>query len=317
MSEKFMFISDVHLTSKAPASRKETDEEYKQVQYNKLKCCYDYCNNNGINTVIFEGDIFNNSTELDSDQLNQIILLINSYENITSYTIIGNHDLYYRNESSDKMLLKTLLYSGTLKHLYKLETENTSIIGVDYAKPIPAITNTNKYNICVAHCFYDNEMFGKESENTNISYNKASLLGYNAYVLGHDHSYYKPIQESNFLVLRTGSLLRGTSKTDNLYRDIRVLIYDDLTHNWQELLVPCKEGKDAFIEERFIKKQHESFNMDSILSNLFYHEYSDVYEIINNDKQNGLEQYKDLYKNMIPLITQYLESQGLYDKVGE
>lgn len=89
MNEKILFVSDVHLTSNSPISRKESDAEYIQTQYNKLKFCYDYCISNDIKTLVFEGDIFNNSTSLDFSQLSDIINLITSYDsNVTSYTII-------------------------------------------------------------------------------------------------------------------------------------------------------------------------------------------------------------------------------------
>lgn len=89
MNEKVLFIPDVHLTSSAPISRKETNAEYIQVQYDKLKFCYDYCIKNEINTIIYEGDIFNNSTSLEFSQLSDIVNLISSYKDrIQSYSIV-------------------------------------------------------------------------------------------------------------------------------------------------------------------------------------------------------------------------------------
>lgn len=316
---KIMFIPDVHLTSRSPASRKEDDFEYRKVQYNKLKWCYDYCLSNNINTIIFEGDLFNNSTELDREQLNEIIQLINSYkeQNIISYTIIGNHDLYYRAEDSNKMLLKTLLYSHTVEHLGKLVLDNCIISGFDYTKPISAVISHDKYNICVGHLFYENMMFGNELENTNLTKEKATLLGYDAYVLGHDHSYYPPVIENTYKVFRHGSLLRGTSKTDNLVRGIKVMVFDDSTLSWNEVEVPHKEGKDVFLEERFIKKQHQTLNVDNILANLTHNEHSNIYDTIKELESSGKESLGDSYDLVIKNITNYLESYGMYNMVGE
>ena len=212
MNEKILFIPDVHLTSTAPISRKETNVEYIQVQYDKLKFCYDYCVKNGINTIIYEGDIFNNSTSLEFSQLSDFISLVSSYKDkISSYSIVGNHDLYYRNMESNKTLLHLLFSAETIKPLTQLEFDTFRIIGVDYNKPIPAIENNDKYNICVAHCFYENDFFGGTGD-TNLTEKQATLLGYDAYVLGHDHTYYPTIDTGEYRVVRPRFFNEGNIK---------------------------------------------------------------------------------------------------------
>lgn len=317
MNEKVLFVSDVHLTSTSPISRKETDSEYIQIQYDKLKFCYDYCVSNDIKTLIFEGDIFNNSTSLDFGQLSDIIDLITSYEsNVTSYTIVGNHDLYYRNTMSNRTLLHFMFSAKILLPLTKLEFDSFRIVGVDYNNPIPKIQDKEKYNICVAHCFYENSFFGGEGV-TNLTFNQATKLGYDAYVLGHDHTYYQPLHEKTFSVYRSGSLLRGTSKTDNLYRGIKIMEYNSIDNSLKEIDVPCKDGKEAFLEKKFIEKQHKTINLDNVISNLYSNESNDIYKIIEDNEKEGRDVLKDKYDKVISLITTYLESFGMYNMTSK
>lgn len=310
---KVLFVSDVHLTSTSPISRKETNQEYIETQYKKLEFCYKYCIKNKIGFLIYEGDFFNSSTSLEFSQLSDIINLISSYKDeVKSYSIVGNHDLYYRNIDSNKTLLNLMFSTGLLIHLTNLDFDTFTITGVDYNKPIPKLENLDKYNICVAHCFYENSFFGGEGV-TNLTFNQASKLGYNAYVLGHDHTYYQPLHEKNFSVYRSGSLLRGTSKTDNLYRGIKVMEFDSNGNNWKEVDVPCKDGENAFLEKRFIEKQHKSINLDQVISNLYSNESNDIYKVIEDNEEEGRKILKDKYDSTIKLIITYLESFGMYN----
>ena len=49
---RIMFIGDIHISDKAPRSRKEDDEQYRQLILDKLNFCYEYCISNKIEYVI-------------------------------------------------------------------------------------------------------------------------------------------------------------------------------------------------------------------------------------------------------------------------
>lgn len=208
--------------------------------------------------------------------------------------------------------------AGILKHLDELTIGNVTIKGIDFNHDFISVKDLklyNTYNICVAHCFYENERFGGTG-NGNLTYDKCKELGYNAYVLGHDHTPYADVDEPLFKVIRPGSLTRGTSKTCNLYRKVNISLFDLDTHEFSLAEIPTKPGTEVFIEKVVLSKELD-VNMDEIISNLDYSQHSDIYDIIDTHEESGKESLKEFYPEVISLITQYCESVGIYRKIDD
>lgn len=88
--------------------------------------------------------------------------------------------------------------------------------------------------------------------------------------------------------------------------------YDSNNNNWKEVDVPCKKGEDVFLEKKIIEKQQKAINLDNIISNLYSNENADIYDIILKNESEGKAILKDKYDSVINLITEYLESYGIY-----
>lgn len=90
MYEKIMFVGDVHIQNKAPSSRKETPEEYRDLILNKLRSCMTVALNNNIRNIIFLGDIFNSSINTEPSYVNKIYELFSEFKanDINLYTIV-------------------------------------------------------------------------------------------------------------------------------------------------------------------------------------------------------------------------------------
>lgn len=88
--------------------------------------------------------------------------------------------------------------------------------------------------------------------------------------------------------------------------------YNSNDNSWKEVEIPCKEGKDIFLERRIIEKQQKSINLDDIISNLYSNKSNDIYEVIESNEKEGREVLKDKYNTTINLIVEYLESFGMY-----
>lgn len=321
---KIMFIGDPHIQNNTPSSRKEEYSEYRQLILDKLNWCAEYCRSNDIKTIIYLGDIYNYSTDLSTPYLNKCFELFNEINNmgIKQYSIIGNHDTYYNNDKSfDNTLLNLTFTSGLIKHLDTLNIDDVHIVGVDFNKPIPTVKFQPNicaplfpYKICVAHCFYDNEFYGGTGDE-NITPQQGFEYGYNAYVLGHDHKLYDMLdmksEESCYSVIRPGSLMRGSSKTCNLYRQVRVATFDTETKLWNYIVVPTKPGVEVFKESVVLQKGIEN-NLDDLLENFEAQKTDDVYSIIDKDQPNGREKLKDIYDEVINVITLACESVGVY-----
>ena len=293
-------------------SRKDTNPSYPMYVLDKLTMCRDICRERGVDKIIYLGDLFNSPSLSLGTYLgtcwNHLLGL-----DIDQYTITGNHEIPYYNEKSfDGTVLDITYKTGIVKHLEKLELDNDVVIhGLDFGKPFEEIQKDGKYHVCVAHAFYENDFYGKGVDNLKAV--DAAKLGYDAYVLGHDHTPYAPVVENNYKVIRPGSLTRGTSKTCNLYRKVNVIIFDTLFKTFEEVEVPVKPGVEVFKERRFIEKQQEDINLDKIIHNLYAPEKNSIYKIIKADIEPAKLSMKDKYDGVISLITKYLESHGIYD----
>lgn len=314
-----MFIGDLHISDKAPRSRKEEDEQYRQLILDKLGFCYDYCSVkvNNVKYVIILGDVFNSSINIYPPYLTQVYKLLQKFKDsgIKVYSIIGNHDMYYQNDSEfDKTTLYQAFSLGLIEHLDTLQLHDTIITGVDYGKPIPKIKEPINKNILVGHCFYENSLF-TGNDNTNLTDEQCKELGYNVYVLGHDHTYYPTIDTGEYRVVRPGSLMRGTSKTCNLYRNVVVDVYDPTTYEWREVMVPVKPGTEVFNEKVIMSKNEDlTLNLENIIANLDYSSTANEYDILDKNEENGRKELKENYEPVVELITQYLEAEGIYRK---
>lgn len=316
---KVMFIGDLHISDKAPRSRKEEDEQYRQLILDKLSFCWNYCIINDIEYVIILGDVFNSSINIYPPYLTQVYKLFQKFKdaNIKVYSIIGNHDMYYQNDSEfDKTTLYQAFSLDLINHLDKIDLPyGTRIVGLDYGKSPEKIEYNSQYNILVGHCFYENSLF-TGNDNTNLTDEQCKELGYKTYVLGHDHTYYPTIDTGDYKVVRPGSLLRGTSKTCNLYRDVIIDIYDSANNSWNEVKVPIKPGTEVFNEKVIMSKNEDlDLNLENIIANLDYSSTSNEYDILDKNEENGRKELKENYEPVVELITQYLEAEGIYRKV--
>lgn len=257
-------------------------------------------NNSGI-TNYFETEIWSKLLEF-------------KHKNIQLYTIIGNHDMAFQNETEFKgtYLYKAFL-AGILNYLDEISIGPITIKGIDYMKDFISVNdlkNPGKYNICVAHTFYENERFGGTG-NGNLTKPICETLGYNAYVLGHDHSPYPVVSELNYTILRPGSLTRGTSKTCNLYRKVNVEVFDLSNLTWSEVEIPTKPGVEVFNEKVVISKDMD-LNLEELLNNFSVSKDMNVYDIIDNNEASGRMKLKDNYNEVIDLITKSCEARGIY-----
>lgn len=315
---KIMFVGDIHFTSKSPASRKETNEQYRQLLLNKVDNIKEICLNKGINTVIILGDVFNNNSGITNYFETEIWAKLLEFKanNIDLYTIIGNHDEIFQNEGEFKgsYLYKAFL-AGIIKHLDKLTVDNVYIKGVDYNKDFPQCEEYCKYSICVAHCFYENERFGGIG-NGNLTHQKCIDLGYTAYVLGHDHTPYETVVISGYYVIRPGSLTRGTSKTCNLYRKVTVAVFDTESLTWSNEIINTKPGTEVF-NEKVIMSKDLDLNLTKLLENFQASKGLNIYDIIDQHEEQGRILLKDKYDPVIDLIIKNCEAFGIYRRLED
>ena len=339
---KIIFIGDTHITPNCPSSRKGTNEEYRDLQYNKLKYIYENIADKD-DIVIITGDVFHSSAMSmmagTPKFYNDIIDLMNTRE---TYTIVGNHDLRFRNDDIENTTILDNLLKAGVKHLDNLQipikvlaggTSNSTIVttmilniyGVDYDKDFPQLLNPSGcYNIVVAHSFFEDNFYGaKGNENLTIEAINDYLGAYDAVVLGHDHSPYNILQLNNpisiskrTMIIRPGSLMRGTSHTCQVNRIPQVAVFDTRTLEWKYEQIPVAPGQEVFKEKVLLEKELD-VNVESILKNMDSYDKSvGIYSFIKSQEERGKEVFGDRYYDIVNLIKQYLNTFGFVETNG-
>ena len=307
---KIYFVGDTHIMSTSPSSRNETAEEYRQLQYDKLKQVYDMATDEDL--VIITGDVFNSSAlSMMSGTpkfYNDIIDLMNSKP---TYTIVGNHDLYFRNETVENTTILDNLFKTGVKHLECLKFKDINLVGIDYGHDFPVFENSSTYNIVVAHSFFEDSFYGSTG-NHNLTIDGLKVMkNVNAVVLGHDHNTYKILDIDGVKIVRPGSLMRGTSHTCNINRIPQVAVFDTETKEWKYVPITNVPGEEVFKKKVLLEKDLD-INMNDIISNLSsYDKSSNIFKILHENEVAGREAYGERYEAVLDIIKQYLNSFGV------
>lgn len=289
------------LNYQTPSSRKDV---YPQTMLEKIKEIAKIANEQDIDDVIFLGDMFHQRYQPYSYMM-KCFLAFKEFKK-PPYSIIGNHDIIFeRMDTFEESPLNFLFMTGVVKHLDELEYGDVYIKGFDYATPITPSEGKGKYNVCVAHQYYNTPLY-----KFYIKPEEALGLSYDAYVLGHDHSVYDDISNDKFKVVRPGSLSRGTAHAANLMRDVYVVIFDTVTKTFTRITVPTQKATDVFKEIKYVEKSLET-SVDEIIDKMEFNANVTIYDMI--------DEAKDIPDDVKDLIIKYLERNGIFRKeiVGE
>lgn len=297
---KIYFIPDVHLQEQSPRSRKDN---YPSVVLEKLEYIVDYVNKADGMTV-FLGDLFN-AVNMPMIYFYRVVDVFKKFKN-KPYISIGNHD-FPRNNSDllPRTPLGLLNNIGLIEYLQHYEVEGRVVLeGVHYWQSIHKAyqltsTVTPMKKICVAHMFYE-DAFAQEH---NLHADEAIELGYDYYVLGHDHTPYEDTHVGSSTIYRVGSLTRGTANDKQLIRDkVYMLEYDTETDTFTKIPIPCLPARDVFRETVFLRKE-EKISMDKILDNLVFTSNDSIYDMLDNSEYS---------KEIKDIVEQYLQSAGIF-----
>lgn len=260
---KVIFVGDVHLKGSSPISRKD---DYPEVILNKLKYIADYAEEIDCKHILFLGDIFDTV----NTSLQYFSYVLSVFKNIKDrgielYTIVGNHDIRYESlDSLPTTPLGILVKSNVISLLDTLEIDDVRIVGCHYSKEPEQNKNDDIYSILLLHKFYESG-FGE----IPVTREDAINLGYDTYILGHDHKPYstqviryglKTIQ-----VYRTGSLARNSSDQYNRIRIPRFLVFNTEDKSYEYVNVQAESGFDVFFEQQ---AEQETISMKELVDYL-------------------------------------------------
>jgi DNA repair exonuclease SbcCD nuclease subunit len=273
--EKIAFISDIHWDSNTPNSR--IDNILETLKY-KLEDILKKCIEKNIKAVFMEGDVFNR-VSVTHECVNSLISVLMEFKKneIKMFSILGNHDIMRNSiDYIDKTPIQTLFVMGLVTHINKGSCvkvcENLMIYPVDYCEYPDKIDSSSTYNILLCHMFINaNEYMSDEKHNLRTE--DIIELGYDMIIAGHDHEEYPLIEVGKSLVVRHGSLLRGTSHSYNFNRKPNLFVlnnvYDVSKSTIEKVILEHRPYKEVASNYVLNKKQVGTITgLKDLLSNL-------------------------------------------------
>ena len=309
---KIMFVGDAHLSPRIPASRKD---DYPETLLRKLDSIRKLAILKGVSDIVFLGDLFNAKHMT----LSYFIKSFKEFklmdeQGITLHTVIGNHDITYDNDSTLEESAIRLLYDSDVLDVRSIFTvDNTTVYLYNFTQlvsTLPKPQRMDEYNILAGHYFY---LTGFNDIEHTLTPQQCIQLGYNAYILGHDHTPYTPVKQQSYEVHRPGSLSRGTSQTCQVQREeINVVLLDTQSHQFTYEDIPdILPSKDAYKEANLIDKFTLSSISDSLkdlLADLTFDNSSDIFETLNQIPMDSAVR---------ECIISYLNNEGVYNRTGD
>lgn len=252
-------VGDPHFNYKAPSSR---IDDYESTVFEKFDFIRRTCAELGIKQVFLLGDVFH-SPRQPLFFVNKVLNLFVQYKEsgLDVFSIVGNHDIISEKmESIPKTPLQTLFVAGVVNSLGEgrvVEDGDVCIHGFDYPEVIEKNENKDKYNVCMAHRYYELELSDFSLYKDNLDF-----LNYDCYIFGHDHEPYDIKREGKWSLIRPGTPVRGTAAKYNKERQpsFSIVTFKDGTVEEERVPIPCSPGNLVFSERVFApkKKQEES-----------------------------------------------------------
>lgn len=315
---KIAIVGDTHLNSTTPQSR---IDDYGNTCLDKMSQIYRKCIDNDYKILIITGDIFHKNKQ-PLKFINKSLELFKKIRDagIETYVIMGNHDLAYNKvEYVDQSPLYSLLVSGIVEILDELVVKvngyEVYIRGFNFPEKVEKNKSNNKISICVAHRYF--EKYDKEF----LTSKELKRLGYDIYVLGHDHVSYKPTRVGNTYLLRPGSLMRGTSHDYQLERDVYMNIIklngdsERPKLSFKRDVLDIKPANKVFTSSVLREKDKEESEDGDILSSLAEDLDNLLDKMSSVNSENSIYDFLDsvdVKAGVKERIELYLTNNGIY-----
>ena len=305
---KLLIFTDSHIRASTPRSR---IDDYPTAMWEKFRQISQIIVEQGINTVLIGGDLFD-APDPSTSIVNSYLQLF-TYWNIPIYSIVGSHDKFgYNDNTLYRTGLGTLIASGIIKLLDKTQRigYNTQIAGVSHSYDLdenPATDyyrkklNTDEYLIQICHGMtLDGPWgFGKHTNVRDIK-TEADLL-----MCGHYHPGFKPTQVENTTIINVGSL----GRTENIQRQYSpgvVMITTDTPGEESWEFIPLNVPENVFstkeVEVEKVFGEDISVFIQLLKDRSSNTEYANLKELITLMGQKG--QYP---KEIIAKALEYVE----------
>lgn len=219
---KFVYITDTHLKSRNPMSRK--DNYYESIIQKFLEV-RDYCNGNNIDFVVHGGDLFD-IPKPSLTVVSDICDIINSFD-CPFYVVPGNHDIYgYNLATLPQTMLGFLVRLGIVQLLTTFNSPITitregltlNLYGYEFTPNVRQLNfmveqKPNTVNIGIAHNMIVPEKLSYDID--HISYDELET-NLDLILLGHYHIASEVYKKGNTIIYNPGSVSRVDASIEML-----------------------------------------------------------------------------------------------------
>lgn len=245
MEERFIFITDLHITSTCNVRTGDVlDDICKKLEY-----VVDYSNRRDM-PIVIGGDVFDKPTV--PDFVKAVVARVFRKAEKPIYTISGNHDTLYNNDEFNVRTSYNLFCETGLFEDFTGKTLDLG--GCLLTNELPLVTH-GKPTVCVYHGFWNVEdgRWNCKTSDVNGTTDETVVL------LGHDHTVYADEQPTgNVRVVRPGSFLRGI-RVDEQNRVPNMVVVERRDGEWQIRYEPikCRAASEIFTAKQYAMKPTE------------------------------------------------------------
>ena len=244
---KLMLISDIHARYLSPENR--TDDFFEALLY-KLGQVRKIADKHKCEAILQAGDLFDSpepSRYVQSKILREVRKL-----KVPIYTVIGQHDMIFRNWKNLDRTATYLLESAGVLTIVGLDGEPVDLGGgvlvhglsfeQDFALPKPV---EGKFNILIAHAsvgtrpLYPGHVLPSPREFIH------KHPGFDMVIVGDIHYAFED-KFKDTQIFNTGCMMRKTVKKEDLEHKPCVFVYDTATREYEKVLLKIKPWQEIF-----------------------------------------------------------------------
>lgn len=311
---KLGLLSDIHARFLPPENR--IDENFFDTVLGKIRQSMEIFKEHRCSAIAQAGDLWDNPNPT-RHVVAKFMRMLLEYD-IMMYTVLGQHDIIFRNFQNISRTGSYLLESAGAVTILGLDgkpaiikegDEEVYLHGLsfeqDFCTPVPV---PDKFNLLVAHAAVGTRQLypGQEKDGTRSFIRNNP--GYECMIVGDQHYRFED-EYKGCQIFNTGCMLRKSVVEHELLHEPGVIIYDTETKKAETILLDAKPWKEVFhIPD---KKQKDSSKLQEFL------------DAIKNDKKikvdfvDKLKAYYELNKpskNVMALIASAMERAGMNEK---
>lgn len=276
---------DWHITDKKPQSR--LDENYLRTIIHKIFFILETCKQNEVGLIIQPGDFLDRPSlsygvyELLWETFNYWL----TENNISVFTIYGQHDLYYR--SKENTTLSALIFTGVINelHSYAMQVKNVDIYGCGWEEEIPKIAVKSNFNVLAIHrMIIKDKKLWPDQTNFIKAVDLLKQHDFDLIISGDNHRGFADEYKGKHLI-NCGSLMRSSIDQSNHYPHF--WIFDTDTKEMVKFLIPIEPANKILNLEEAAKEKVINENLELFIDGL---------KKTENQKLNFVEALTDFIK---------------------